>query len=454
MKDTYFDTIILGAGPAGCAAALKLATGAQSVLLVETNKIGGVCLNEGCIPAKIFLKHSNLYHAIKESQRSGIIESSCSYSHEAAIKRKNEKIAALRNNLETELSSAGVTTVYGFGEIIGKTGRGEIEVAVAGQHYMGGNLIVATGSRNAPTPTFLSGYAKPVITSSDIFDVADVPKELLIIGAGAVGLEIADYFSSIGTRVTVLEKTAKLGLKIDKDISEMYQKSLQRKGIKLLLETEVTESGSDYIICRKNEEQIRLEPDLVFLSIGRRQSADNIGLDRLGIKIGENGIITDDFCQTADAAVFACGDVNGKSLYAHTAMREGETVASSIMGKRTELDYSRIPAIVYGSTEYAQLGKTEEELRQTSIPCKAFGKSLLYNGRYFAENEKDYSYCKLIIQSDSGCLLGVQMLGVAVAEILLALQVMLDNEMSVHQINEIIFAHPTVGEIIKDICSL
>jgi len=446
-----YDVVVLGGGPAGYNAAQSLSENKKTVALIEQADIGGTCLNHGCIPYKTFLKSSKLYSEAKYGSNRGIVSNATTYDQSKVVSLKNQYVSTLRKNIESMLDTGRVVIYRGKGEIRGITQNRLIEVIVNEEVIECQYLIICTGSSNKSTPINFSPFKMPVMTNVEILNLEEIPANLLIIGAGVAGLEMADYFASIGSRVTVIEKQKRIEVGLDEDIALRLQRSLMRKGAKFHFDSQIIEVGTDYIVYDKSGDTFKVEPDIVLVATGRMPNIEEIGIQSIGIEYNELGICTDLMCRTTIPNVFACGDVNGNSTFAHTAIQESFVAVNNILGNRNEMDYGIIPTIIYTSPECAIVGESEKSCEIKGIPYCVHGLPLSFSGRYFIENAQDQSYCKLIFDSKTGILLGCQMLGNNVSEIILSLEIALINKMNLHQMKQIVYPHPTVGEIIGEI---
>ncbi len=448
-----YDLIVLGGGPAGYNAAERAAHAGLKTLVLEGRALGGVCLNEGCIPTKTLLYSAKIYDYAKHSEEYGVKFSGASIDHPAVIDRKEKVVKMLVSGIAAKLKKLGVEVVPEFGEIMGRGAEG-FTVKAGGIEYIGKKLLVCTGSAASVPPipglseSITSGFA---MTNREILDLRKIPERLVVIGGGVIGLEMASYFNSIGTHVTVIEMLDHIAGPTDGDISRILYKNYVKKGITFLLSAKVTSVGTDCVNYELNNGAAEsVKADAVLVSIGRRPVTQGIGLENIGVLTERGAIITNEYCGTSVAGVWAAGDVNGKSMLAHTAYREGEVAVTNMLGGRDAVNYDAIPAVIYTNPEVASVGETSETVKAKGLDAKVESYTLKYSGRYIAENEGGDGIVKLIIDNEHRSVLGVHMIGNYASEIIYGAAMMVDRKMRVEQVQKLVFPHPTVGEVIRE----
>lgn len=447
-----FDLIILGGGPAGYNAAERAAHGGLKVLLFEGRALGGVCLNEGCVPTKTLLYSAKIYDYSKHSAEYGVSFSGASIDHSAVLDRKARVVKTLVGGIGASLKKAGVTVVSEYGKIKGKGADGFC-VEASGKEYTGKQLLICTGSDAAIPPisglreAVASGYA---MTNREILDMRNVPKHLAVMGGGVIGLEMASYFNSIGSKVTVIEMLDHIAGPTDREISKILQKNYMKRGIDFILGAKVTSVGKDVLTYELGGKSFELKADKVLVSVGRRPRSSDIGLESIGVRTDRGAIISDEYGRTSVSGVWAAGDVNGRSMLAHTAYREGEVCINNILGKKDRVNYSAIPSVIYTNPEVAAVGETAESVKEKGLDADVQSFTLKYSGRYIAENEGGDGIVKLIIGKKHRNVLGVHMIGNYASEIIYGAAMMVDREMRVEQVQKLVFPHPTVGEVIRE----
>jgi len=440
-----FDLIIIGGGPGGYMAAERAGHAGLKVLLIEKRALGGVCLNEGCIPSKTLLHSAKVLDYAQHGEDYGVItKHSPELDHKFVISRKNKVVDTLVNGVKALMKANKVTVVYGEAHIIDSK-----SVKVGDEVYSGDRMMIATGS--VPVVPLIDGLAEGlekgfVLTSREILDLEKVPKNLVVIGGGVVGLEMASYYITAGSKVTVIEMLPKIAGAMDAEISTLLMKSYQDKGIEFLLESKVTSITKDSVVYDGG----KVKADKVLLSIGRKPLIEGFGLENLGLVIENGAIKTDLHGLTSLPNVYAVGDVNGKYMLAHAAYREAEVAVAHMLGKKDVMRYDAVPSVIYTSPEVASVGETEESAKARSIDCVAVTVPMVYSGRYIAENSKTDGICKVVIDKKFRNIIGVHLYGSYASEIILSACLMIEMELRIEDVQKVIFPHPTVSEMIRE----
>lgn len=447
-----YDLIVIGGGPAGYLGAQRAADEGLKTLLIEGGTVGGVCLNEGCIPSKTLLHSAKIYDYARFSEKYGVRADGVSYDHQQVIKRKNKVVRTLVAGVKSQLKAAKVEVVKGYGRIDGKDQDGYV-VRVEENTYIGTRLLIATGSTPIipPIPGVREGMEESrVLTNREILDLKDVPPSLVIVGGGVIGLEMASYYNSVGSKVTVIEMLDHIAGETDREISGILLKNYQAKGVDFKLGARVTAIEDNKVIYESHDGRHTVEADKVLMSIGRRPVTEGLGLETIGVEVERGRIKTDETGLTNIPNVYAAGDVNGVSLLAHTAYREAEVCVNNMVGRKDIMRYNAIPSVIYTNPEVASVGETEETAKEKGIEVDTVKLSMRYSGRYVAENEGGDGICKLIIDKKYQRLLGVHMIGNPASEIIYGAALMIETQMRVEDIKELVFPHPTVSEIIRE----
>ena len=447
-----YDLIVIGGGPGGYLAAERAAHKGLNTLLFEKNALGGVCLNEGCIPSKTLLQSAKTYTHAVEAHKYGVSCNDVSIDQAAVITRKNKVVRTLVAGIKGKLKAAGVTVLMEEALIQGKNDQGFTVSSVSGT-YSCKNLIIATGSSPAvpPIPGIKENLGSFVMTNREILALDRIPEKLAVIGGGVIGLEMAAYYASVGSQVTVIEMLPHIAGATDRQISSILQKELERQGVTFLLEHKCLSVEPGLVLAEApNKETVTVSADKVLLSIGRRANIENIGLEALGVTCSKTGIITDSMGRTNVPGVYAIGDVNGHHMLAHTAYREAEVAVNVITGKPDAMRYYANPAVIYTVPEVASVGMTEEECKEKGIEYEVQSLSMRYSGRFVAENEGADGLCKVIVNKKKRTVLGVHLLGAYAGEIIWGAAEMIEMQLRVQDARQIIFPHPTVSEIIKE----
>ncbi|NSW89661.1 MAG: dihydrolipoyl dehydrogenase [Firmicutes bacterium] len=447
-----YDLIVIGGGPAGYLGAERAGQAGLNTLLIEKRALGGVCLNEGCIPSKTLLYSAKMYDNARYSEKYGVVSENVKFNHDKVIERKNKVVRTLVAGIKAQLKKSNVTILEGTGEIAGRSSEG-YEVRINNESFIGKRLLIATGSMPIlpSIPGVKEGMEKGfVLTNREILDIKEVPGSLVIVGGGVIGLEMASYFNSAGSKVTIIEMLDHIAGNNEREISDILMKTYEKKGIVFKLSSKVVEVKEGMVLYEYNRERASVEADKILMSIGRKPVVDGYGLERIGVEIENGRIKVDERGRTNVPGVYAAGDVNGYSMLAHTAYREAEVCINNILGKKDVMRYNAIPYVIYTNPEVAGVGETEETARQKGIEVEVSKISMRYSGRYLAENEGGDGICKILIDKKYRRLVGLHMIGNYSSEIIYGTAAMIEMEMRVDDIKEIVFPHPTVSEIIRE----
>ncbi len=443
-----YDVAIIGGGPAGYTAAEKAAKGGLSTVLFEKNALGGVCLNEGCVPTKTLLYSAKTYDQIKHASKYAVSAENPSFDYPKIIARKNKVVKKLTAGIRMKMKESGVEVITGEAMIQRKTDEGNILIQCAEQVYEAKNLLVCTGSESVIPP--IPGVNETEYwTSREALQSKELPASLIIIGGGVIGMEFASFFNSMGTEVQVVEMLDKILGPMDKELSDMLQAEYAKRGVKFYLGHKVTGIHGQEVTVEKDEESFTLHGEKVLLSVGRRPVTKGFGLETLALEPYRNGIKVNEYMQTSLPNVYACGDITAFSLLAHTAVSEAEVAIDHILGKARAMSYKAIPGVVYTNPEIAGVGKTEEELQASGTPYQVKKIPMAFSGRFVAENEMGNGVCKLILAED-GTLIGAHLLGNPASELIVIAGMAIEKGMKAEEIKSFVFPHPTVGEIIKE----
>ena len=443
-----YDVAIIGGGPAGYTAAEKAAKGGLSTVLFEKNALGGVCLNEGCVPTKTLLYSAKTYDQIKHASKYAVSAENPSFDYPKIIARKNKVVKKLTAGIRMKMKESGVEVIAGEAMIQGKTDEGNILIQCAEQVYEAKNLLVCTGSESVIPP--IPGVNETEYwTSREALQSKELPASLIIIGGGVIGMEFASFFNSMGTEVQVVEMLDKILGPMDKELSDMLQAEYAKRGVKFYLGHKVTGIHGQEVTVEKDGESFTLHGEKVLLSVGRRPVTKGFGLETLALEPFRNGIKVNEYMQTSLPNVYACGDITAFSLLAHTAVSEAEVAINHILGKARAMSYKAIPGVVYTNPEIAGVGKTEEELQTSGTPYQVKKIPMAFSGRFVAENEMGNGVCKLILAED-GTLIGAHLLGNPASELIVIAGIAIEKGMKAEELTSFVFPHPTVGEILKE----
>lgn len=443
-----YDIAIIGGGPAGYNAAEKAAINGLKTVLFEKNAIGGVCLNEGCIPTKTLLYSAKLLDNMKGASKYGILEGEqAGFDLGKIISRKDKVVKKLTGGVKMKLTSSGVEIVEGVATLLGDKSD-KIRISCNEVEYVVKYVLVCTGSDTIIPP--IKGLADVAYwTSKEALEIKELPKSLVIIGGGVIGIEFASFFNSMGVKVTVIEMMPEILGAMDKETSAMLRKEYAKKGIDFHLNTKVTEVSPEGVTIEKDSKTSIINADRILLSVGRKANTDKVGLSNLSVEILRNGVKVNEYMQTSHPRVYACGDITGYSMLAHTAIRESDVAVNHILGIDDPMSYKAIPGVVYTNPEIAGIGKTEEELKAAGTYYQVLKLPMAYSGRFVAENELGNGLCKLIIDEEAK-IIGCHMLGNPASELIAIAGMAIEQELTVDDFRKVVFPHPTVSEIIHE----
>ncbi len=445
------DLAIIGGGPAGYVAAERAGAKGLNVILFEKKMLGGVCLNEGCIPTKTLLYSAKTYDNALHGNNYGIEATNVTFSFEKIMARKNKVVRKLVSGVAAKMKIHHVEVINGEAIIQGRTNEG-IEISCGDKKYVANNLLICTGSEAfVPPIPGLKESGDVIVTNREILSLTSQPESLIIVGGGVIGMEFASFFNSFGTKVTVIEMLDEILSGMDTEMSAMLREQYAKKGVTYHLSSKVTQINGNEVIFEKGGNVFSAKGDKILISVGRRPVTQGFGLETLGVELFKGGIKVDDKMRTNIPKVFAAGDVTGFSLLAHTASREGEVVVNNLTGQKDTMRYNAIPGVVYTNPEIAGVGLTEEMAKAKNIPYKMAKLPMAYSGRFVAENEGGSGLCKVLIGEKYGEILGVHLLGNPSSEMIYGACLAIEAEMTLQEMKEVVFPHPTVSEIFKEV---
>jgi len=441
-----YDFAVIGAGPAGYVAAKKAASAGKKVLLVEKSKLGGVCLNEGCVPSKTLLQAAKTYHHAKHGSIFGVEAEGLTFDFPKAHEHKNNVMNKMRDGIAGLMKKYKVDVVEGEAKLLPNS-----QVEINGEIHEATDILLCTGSSPAIPP--IPGVdLEHVVDSSGILLRETLPNHLVVVGGGVIGCEFACMYASVGVQVTVLEAMPEICPNLDPEVSASLREGLAKKGVTFNLGAKVESISADKVSYADDSGSNELEADLVLVATGRRPNTKNLGLEELGLDIDDRGgVRVDNRGATNIPGLWAAGDVTGQAWLAHAASRMAEVVVNNITGRKDHMRYDSMPAVVYTSPEVAVVGLTKEEAEARGIKVKVGRIPMAINARYIAENPDETGFCKVVLEADSRRLLGVHMVGGACSEMIFGATAMLETELREEEIEEIVFPHPTTSEIIKDV---
>ncbi len=453
-----YDVTIIGSGPGGYVAAIRCAQlGMKTALVEKYNALGGTCLNVGCIPSKALLDSSEHYHtANKDFKTHGIELSDLKVNLSQMIKRKNEVVKQTSDGVAFLMKKNKIDVYHGIGSFADRNNIKITPVKGDPDTISTDKVIIATGSKPSSLP-FISIDKKRIITSTEALNLKQVPKHLIIIGGGVIGVELGSIYARLGAKVSVVEFLDSIIPTMDKTMGKELQKSLKKLGFEFYLKHKVFEVNStarQVIVKAENnrKEKIEIKGDYCLVSIGRRPYTDNLGLEKVGIAVDKLGRIeVNDHLQTKVENIYAIGDVINGPMLAHKAEEEGIYVAESIAGQKPHINYLLIPGVVYTWPEVASVGYTEEQLKEKGRKYKAGSFPYKASGRARASMDTD-GLVKVLADQETDEILGLHIIGPRAADMIAEGVVAMEYRASAEDIARMSHAHPTFTEAIKEAC--
>ena len=448
-----FDILVIGAGPGGYVAAIKAAQLGFSTALVEKEEhLGGTCLNVGCIPSKALLHSTEQYHFLQhDADKHGIKVEKASCDIAKLMERKSGVVDQLRNGVKQLVKARKIETFYGLASFQKDKSvlvKGKSEETISAKH-----TIIATGSTTVELP-FLKFDGKTVVSSDQAIAFDKVPANLVVVGGGAIGLELGSVWARLGSKVTVVELLPKIATGFDDDIAKLSERIFKKQGLNFELGAKVTgvktKSRKTYLTAEKDGKEIEILADKILVSVGRKPYTEGLGLDALSLALDERGRIpVDQNFQTKVAGVYAIGDVIAGPMLAHKAEEEGVAVVEKIAGHAGHVNYDVIPNVIYTEPEISGVGQTEAQLKEKGIAYKVGKFPLAANGRAIATDATD-GIVKVIADKETDKILGIQILAKGSSEMIAAAVTHMEYGGSAEDIARTVHAHPTISESIKE----
>ncbi|MCW3105264.1 MAG: lpdA [Bacteroidetes bacterium] len=453
-----FDVTVIGSGPGGYVAAIRCAQlGMKTAIIEKYNTLGGTCLNVGCIPSKALLDSSEHYHnATHTFTEHGIDVKDVKVNLKQMIKRKGDVVKQTCDGITFLMKKNKITVFTGHGSFVNKN---TISIASADgktTEIETAKTIIATGSK----PSSLPGIEidkKRVITSTEALELTEVPKHMVIIGGGVIGLELGSVYARLGAKISVVEFTGGIISTMDGALGKELQKSLKKLGFEFYFNHKVTGTsvkGKEVAVTAENAkgEKVEIKGDYCLVSVGRKPYTENLGLDKAGVKVDNRGKVeTDDHLQTNVAGIYAIGDVVKGAMLAHKAEEEGVYVAETMAGQKPHINYNLIPGVVYTWPEVAAVGYTEEQLKEQGKKYKSGSFPFKASGRARASMDTD-GFVKVLADEATDEILGVHMIGPRAADMIAEAVVAMEYRASAEDISRMSHAHPTFTEAIKEAC--
>lgn len=441
-----YEIAVLGGGPGGYVAAIKAAQMGKKTVIIEKSKFGGTCLNVGCIPTKALLRSAEALKEVKESSRfgvEGVDVSKAQLDLKAVQERKKGVVTQLVNGVQGLLKKNGAVIETGEGTVVDAH-----TIEVSGKRISAEYLILATGSDVKELPITIDPKAK-VLTSKEMLDIDQKPESVAVIGGGVIGIEFAYFLASIGVKVSVVEFLDRILPMVDEELTQQISQDLQKMGIDLYTNAKVTEITADTVIFEKDGKEQKLPAQQVLMAVGRKPNLSGIDSEALGIRTERGAIVTDDTLKTSVDSIYAIGDVNGKSMLAHTASMEGIIAVENICGKKAQMDYQKVPSAIYIQPEIASVGLTEKQAKETYKNVKVGRFPLMANGKAKVEGE-ERGMIKVIVESELGEIVGVHMYCIHATDLIAEAVAAMNLESTAEEVAMSIHPHPTVSEVIHE----
>ena len=442
----YFLAII-GGGPAGYTAAERASKAGKDVVLFEQNAVGGTCLNVGCIPTKSLLYGAKQYYNATHAAKYGVTAENVAFDFAAMQKRKTIVVRKLVAGIKQRLNNEHCTLVSGAAAVVSRTDE-LVTISCSGETYEAENLMICTGSTNFVPPIPGIKDNEHVWDSTDALAAAELPKSVIIVGGGVIGMEFATLYHELGIPVIVIEALPSILPNLDPEVVAVLAEKYKKAGINILTETRVESINGGKVTANGEE----YEADKILVSVGRRANLQ--GLEALNdIELNRGAIVTDDFCKTNLPNVYACGDVTGKIMLAHVASRQAEVAIGRILKviPLQRIAYNAIPSVVYTNPEIASVGITESQAAELNIPTEVHKLPMTFSGRFMAENEGEMGLCKMIIDAKNHSVLGVHCIGNPCSEFIAAASFAVRMGYTTAEFQQVVFPHPTVSEILHEV---
>ncbi len=439
-----YDFAIIGGGPAGYTAAERASKAGLSVVLFEKNALGGVCLNEGCIPTKTLLYSAKLYQNALSSAKYGIAVGDVSFDFAKISARKTKVVRKLNAGIRAKLQN--VTVV--LGEATLKSADEIAKIECNGDFYEAKKVLLCNGSLVSIPP--IKGTENGQFwTSREALQTTEVPESIAIVGGGVIGMEFAALFSAFGSKVSVVEMATEILPGIDGEIASLLRAEYTKRGVDFYLGAKVLELGDGCVKFADEMGEKSISASQILLCVGRRPNLQNIDLDALQLQLAGRGLKVDEHMLTTNPIIYAAGDINGVSMLAHTAVREAEVAVAHLLGNDDCMRYDAVPSVVYTNPEVAGVGATEQSLQRAGIAYWVKKLPMTYSGRFVAENEGGNGLCKLLFDNESH-LIGAHIIGNPASELIATAALAIEQHLAADEFGSIIFPHPSVGEILKE----
>jgi dihydrolipoyl dehydrogenase len=444
VEKKKYNVVVIGGGPGGYVAAIKASQNGKSVALVEGGKLGGTCLNVGCIPTKALLANSELLHKIRHAEDFGISVGEVKFDFGAMVDRKDRVVTGIVNNLEGLIRSNKVDIFKGHGRFTSPN-----ELKVLGEENVvleGDSFIIATGSEPKVIPAFPFDFER-VHSSTSMLEVRELPKKLAIIGGGYIGCEAASLYAAMGVEVVILEMLPNIVATEGKDVSAALTKAFERQGIEMRCNVVVegvdrSESG----VSVRLKDELAVAADMCLVSVGRKFNSDDVGLEKAGVPVTQMGTIAvNERMETEVEGIYAIGDVTGKALLAHVASHQGMVAATNAAGGDATMHYNAVPSVIFTHPEVASVGMTLEKATEAGYDAAVGRFPFQALGRSVATMETE-GFAQVVSEKKTGRILGAQVVGSGASALIAEMALAITGELTVETVIDTIHAHPTISE--------
>ncbi len=444
-----YDLAIIGGGPAGFFAAECAGNHGLKVVLFEQKALGGVCVNEGCIPAKSILHSIEAYNVVRNAQKQGVVtDADFSFDMSQALKQKGKVVRNMKQIIKDKFADNNIATIIqGWAYVNGRSNDGLFDITCGDIRYQSRNILICTGSR--PDMPHVAGIESPAVcTYSAMLNSAEIPRRIVMIGAGSVNIELAHIYNSLGSEIIILEENDEILLDTDNEICSVLRTEYARRGIVIRLKARIEKIEENTVFYTHDGQSLTVEGDRILCDIGRVPNLENFGLENLDVECYRKGIRINNQMQTSEPNVYAAGDVTGFSKSAHAAYSESAVAINTILGIKDHMNFKSVPTCIFSEPQIAHVGITEEMLHLAWQPHKIVRLPLTQSSRYIINDEEFEGLCKVIIGEDD-TILGVHIIGNNCTESIVAAVMAVETQMTLTEWRRIVFPYPTIGEIMK-----
>ncbi|MDD2258654.1 MAG: dihydrolipoyl dehydrogenase [Bacilli bacterium] len=431
------DLIVIGAGPGGYDVAMVAKKKGLDVLLINGDKLGGTCLNYGCIPTKTYHKNASLIKDLKEAEIYGLKNLSYSFNYLEVKNRKEKVVNTLKDGINFLLNKLEIEVVNGYA-----TFKNDNTIVVNGVEYQAKNFIIATGSKDRQLSTF-----PDALNSDDMLDLDILPEKLVIIGGGVIGIEYASIYNQFGIDIEVVEFMDRIVPTIDSDLSKRLLSYLKRQKIKFHLSSKALYKDDEFVYIEEKGKIVKIPYDKVLVSIGRVANYQGLSLENCHVEYDKRGIITDDNFQTSNPNIYAVGDVTGKNMLAHYAKYSSLRALNHILKEKDNINFDLVPSCIFSFPEIASVGISEDYYKDNDLPYEVYKTVYQSNGKAFSANETD-GFVKIVAYE--GIITGAAIIGYDASTLIHEMAIVITKKMSVLEFKDVIHAHPTLSELFNE----